>query len=302
MSKRLDVEFCKYCDDIYATNPEVWLTFKNTAGETSSSFENTFNCPRCGCLIERYSGYLEALERRETKYFIDVLIENITDLSDLSKETLRLLLSKFTVPSFAVCFNGKAGYEFSELIKKRYVTLSQTDGHGHVALNAYKLRLLDSLDLLERMSGQRSFIKYPNYIVKDNSYGKRREKRVNALKNDFTNEQKSEVLERFGSKCAFTGADVGIQMDHVIPVAVGHGGTTIANMLPVWQRINSSKGAKNVFEWYEENGERFGVCPVRFYAAIEYLADLNGMTSEEYRQYVYECHANPNDILTEAIN
>lgn len=32
--------------------------------------------------------------------------------------------------------------------------------------------------------------------------------------------------------------------------------------------------------------------------AIEYLADLNDMTVEEYRDYINDCHANPNDILT----
>lgn len=111
------------------------------------------------------------------------------------------------------------------------------------------------------------------------------------LPDTFTDEQKAELLRKFDGKCAFTGKDVPIQIDHVIPVASGHGGTILENMLPIWKRINSSKGDRNVFEWYEKNGDRFEVVPELFEQAIGYIAELNGMSYEEYHEYVYDCHS-----------
>src|SRR5699024_8010350 len=137
---------------------------------------------------------------------------------------------------------------------------------------------------------------------KDRESSRRRLVRLRALIDDFTSEEREEVLRKFDGKCALTGLDVPIHLDHVIPIAIGHGGTTKSNMLPIWHRINSSKSDRNIFEWYEESGGRFEVSPGLFEKAIEYLAELNEMTVEEYRNYVYECHANPNDNLMEVMS
>ena len=126
---------------------------------------------------------------------------------------------------------------------------------------------------------------------------RRRALRKSNLVDDLTNDEREEIFNYFGNRCALTGKEVPLQLDHVIPLAVGHGGTTKRNMIPIWQRINSSKGAKNIFEWYRSNGQRFGCDPDRFNEVIQYLAKLNGMTTEEYHSYVYECHSNPNDIV-----
>lgn len=145
------------------------------------------------------------------------------------------------------------------------------------------------------------FIFWFDFLREDKKYiecSRRRNLRKRNLIDDFTEEDRKETLRYFGNKCALTGKDVPLHMDHVIPLAVGHGGTTKSNMLPIWRRINTSKGTKNIFEWYKESGERFGVIPGKFDEAIKYLADLNGMTVDEYREYVYRCHENPNDILT----
>lgn len=301
MSKRLDIEYCKNCEDVYASYANVWLCFENLAGESIYPKDTTFNCPRCGCLIARFKGFIEVLEKRDSPSFVDDVIAEISDLSDGSLSLLRAFLTNFTVPSFAVHFTGTPGANINELVKKRYLEVNKTQNGYFGILNAYKLGLFDNEEILLKMNVQSGFIQYPMPFKTNDASGKRRKARSEALINDFTDEDKAALLTRFNGVCALTGKDVTIQIDHVIPLAIGHGGTTKANMLPIWQRINSSKGAKNIFEWYEENGERFEVCPRRFYEAIEYLAELNDMTSDEYRDYVYECHANPNDILTEAI-
>lgn len=298
MEEKLDVEYCRNCEDIYATNATIWLLFGNYEGETTRSGDDVSMCPRCYLPIRRYHGYLDALNLRETSGFIDSKLEGINDLSDSSKDTLRVVLENFSVPSFAVVFKGDTRKLVEELERKRYVISESTNDHTVVTLNAHKLELLDNEPLLLKMVHQRSFIINPEYIRDKNVGGKRRLARLEILPHDFTEEDKDTLLRKFDGKCALTGKDVPIHFDHVIPVAIGHGGTVKGNMLPIWQRINSSKSDRNIFEWYEENGDRFDVCPKRFEAAIEYLAELNGMSVEEYRDYVNDCHANPNDVLT----
>jgi hypothetical protein len=120
----------------------------------------------------------------------------------------------------------------------------------------------------------------------------RRRARRLALAADFDVEQKNVTLEFFGG-CALTG-DVGdIHWDHVIPIAVGHGGTTYGNMIPLCGDLNQSKCDKNIFEWFEANRQRFNLEQEKFDLLIEWLGKANDMTVEEYRQYVYWCHDNP---------
>lgn len=181
-----------------------------------------------------------------------------------------------------------------ELWKKRLVLEIKSNLGTFLVVNVVALNINDKDTFTRRNFFAHDFYK-EDTRTKENA--RKRLIRKGALINDFTQEDRVEVLERFGGKCALTGKDVPIHLDHVIPLAVGHGGTTKANMLPIWQRINTSKSDRNIFEWYKENGERFDVCPKKFEEAIEYLAELNEMSVAEYRDYVYECHAIPNDIL-----
>jgi|SRR5690625_184420 len=126
----------------------------------------------------------------------------------------------------------------------------------------------------------------------------RRARKCN-LPYDFTQEQKQALLERFGRTCALTGdKDLGggIHLDHVIPIASGHGGTTLGNMIPLRADLNISKSDHNIFDWFADNRERFGLEQRKFDELIEYLADINDMTTKEYEEYVRWCHDNPRTI------
>lgn len=150
----------------------------------------------------------------------------------------------------------------------------------------------------EREYSRRYYAENPE---KDRMRDLRRRARKASLPDSLTESQWRDTLDYFGGACAFTGVTEDLHRDHVLPLSIGHGGTTKENMLPVSSRINLSKCDNNVFVWYEENGVRLGICPERFERAIGYLAELNGMSVSEYRDYVYDCHANPNDIVTEVL-
>jgi hypothetical protein len=122
----------------------------------------------------------------------------------------------------------------------------------------------------------------------------RRRARKKLLPDNFTSEQMATTLGFFRG-CALTDS-AEIQWDHVIPLTTGRGGTIFGNMIPLRADLNLSKNASNIFEWFSANQQRFNLEQERFDRLIEWLGKANGMTVEEYRDYVYECHANPNVI------
>jgi hypothetical protein len=123
----------------------------------------------------------------------------------------------------------------------------------------------------------------------------RRLARKRNLPDDLTAAQLAYTLYEFDDMCAFTG-DRNTHLDHVIPLAVGHGGTTYGNMIPLRADLNLSKNDRNIFEWFEANRQRFELSQERFDNLIAWLASANAMTIEEYRDHVYWCHANPRTI------
>jgi hypothetical protein len=123
----------------------------------------------------------------------------------------------------------------------------------------------------------------------------RRRARKQSLTDDFTEEQMRNTLGYFGG-CALTGATTSIHWDHVIPLATGHGGTTYGNMIPLNSALNTSKNDRNIFEWFIANKDRFNLSQERFDRLVDWLADANGMTTDEYRSFVNECFENKRNI------
>lgn len=104
-------------------------------------------------------------------------------------------------------------------------------------------------------------------------------------------------LNQLGSTCVLTGQET-VHLDHVIPLSIGHGGTTYENMIPLSAELNISKRNSNVFEWAEQNHTRLGFSMDRFKQVMTDVASRNGMTLGEYRGYVYWCFDNPIDFIS----
>lgn len=129
----------------------------------------------------------------------------------------------------------------------------------------------------------------------------RRRARKRILPNTLTEDQRQDIYDYFDGGCAFTGDTDDVHMDHVIPLATGHGGTVYGNIIPLRGDLNMSKGDRSLFEWFHANKEHYGLSQERFDRLAEYLADLNGMTTKEYEVYTRWCHDNPrkfNEKLT----
>lgn len=121
----------------------------------------------------------------------------------------------------------------------------------------------------------------------------RRRARKRALPDTLTLDQ----LNQLGSTCVLTGQET-VHLDHVIPLSIGHGGTTYENMIPLSAELNISKRNSNVFEWAEQNHTRLGFSMDRFKQVMTDVASRNGMTLGEYRDYVYWCFDNPIDFIS----
>lgn len=111
------------------------------------------------------------------------------------------------------------------------------------------------------------------------------------LPNTLTVKQLESITERFNGKCALSES-TDIEFDHFIAVATGYGGTTLQNIIPLDSWLNVSKRDKNPFEWVKEKHIREKVDMNKFNKLISYLAELNSMTVNEYRDYVCKCYEN----------
>lgn len=127
-------------------------------------------------------------------------------------------------------------------------------------------------------------------------YVRRRRAREMSLPDTLTRKQQADIYKHFKEGCALRGHTTDVQLDHVIPLASGHGGTTYGNMIPLSYDLNASKKDRCIFDWFADNRDRFGLEQRKFDDLIEYLAGINDMTVEEYEEYVRWCHDNPRSI------
>lgn len=86
--------------------------------------------------------------------------------------------------------------------------------------------------------------------------GVKRRAKERELGNGITAEQWIECMSFFGWECAYSGKYLGGKqnqsvrsLDHIIPLNKG-GANEIWNVVPMFRSFNSSKGDKNIEEWY----------------------------------------------------
>jgi 5-methylcytosine-specific restriction endonuclease McrA len=86
----------------------------------------------------------------------------------------------------------------------------------------------------------------------------------------------------FNNQCPITGSE-DVQVDHFIPIAKG-GETSLKNLILLKRNLNATKWISNPFEWAVR---KLSVDELkRFEKVIEYLAEKNCLTTEDYRLFV----------------
>jgi len=103
------------------------------------------------------------------------------------------------------------------------------------------------------------------------------------------------ISYQINKRCNLTDTTI-IAHDHFIPLDTGHGGTYLGNMIPLCHNLNNKKNRKHPYEWFEANRQRFNLEQSRFDAVVADLAEQNGLTPVEYRQYVDWCYENKRSL------
>ncbi len=127
-------------------------------------------------------------------------------------------------------------------------------------------------------------------------YEHRRRARNSSLPSNLTNVEYTKTLTYFNGICALSKNSGSLEKEHAIPISIGHGGTTFGNCYPMANGFNQSKGNSNMFEWFEANRQRFELSQENFDRLVDYLAVVNGLTTQEYRDFYYWCFANPRTV------
>lgn len=307
---------CEVCDNVVKLTPRPLRLAFSDGTVVGDDDTYGYDCASCGKRVFYTTDKLDAWVITKGSEFKDGVKRDYgLTLSGLELDILLYLCEVTEAPHYLCVVDGTSRINshlcslfginpkvlssaINSLWSLRLVMSMKFNDEPLYLINGVKLGITDDVERFRENFFLNDFFKVES---KDRLASARRESRLNRLVNDFTDIQEEEMRTKFNNVCALTGKDIPTHVDHVIPVSIGHGGTTLPNMLPIGQRLNSSKGAKNIFEWYKENGDRFEVLPEMFDRAIEYLASLNDMTVNEYRDYVYECHDNPNDISTEVV-
>ena len=107
----------------------------------------------------------------------------------------------------------------------------------------------------------------------------------------LTEKQMRKITKDFNQKCALTDSSDYI-FEHFIPVSWGHGGTYLGNVYLLRSDLNSSKSNMNPFKWMEKQLKQDRFSSAKWKKLIRYLAKLNGLTYDEFREYVYWCEGN----------
>ena len=123
--------------------------------------------------------------------------------------------------------------------------------------------------------------------LKTNLYNINRQAIRKNLLNSLTKQNIEEILKFFRNTCCITGKTK-IELDHFIPLSWGHGGSYFGNIIPLYPKLNRSKGNKNPFEWIKD----LNADSKKWKKTIEYLSKQNNLKVTEFRDYVYWCEKN----------
>lgn len=116
----------------------------------------------------------------------------------------------------------------------------------------------------------------------------------NYLLGDCSAEDIVSLREYFNNQCSLSEAKENIHIDHFIPISIGHGGSYIGNLIPLSEPLNRSKFNKNPFEWIKQ--DEVDIDLDKWENLIEYLSNINDMSNDEFRSFVYWCFNNQRNL------
>lgn len=105
------------------------------------------------------------------------------------------------------------------------------------------------------------------------------------------------ILKLQKGKCFLTGDSEDLQLEHFIPISIGHAGHTFRNCYYLAKTLNLSKNNLNPFEWIL--GQPKEIQDNFYNILVPTLAKRNRMAVEKYKQYVYWCFKHPQEFYNQ---
>lgn len=137
--------------------------------------------------------------------------------------------------------------------------------------------------------GHTIYDRYYRKVMKE-SYVKKRNEVLKKLPNELTKNELKQL--RRSAVCDLTGRNDDVTIDHFIPVEWGHGGVYIGNIYFISRKLNSSKSSINPFERIKKPEVLNVVDFSKWNKLISRLAEDNGLTINEFEEYVNWCEKN----------
>ncbi|AJS59988.1 hypothetical protein [Paenibacillus sp. IHBB 10380] len=108
-----------------------------------------------------------------------------------------------------------------------------------------------------------------------------------------TKDWRNIFFEDFNMSCPITQLPAPfheIHLGHFIPIHWGVGGSFVGNVFPIYGPLNISMRDYNPLDYLEWENPDFPIHPEGVDFLVDYLARCNGLTVEEYKDYVNSCY------------
>lgn len=279
----VDAKECAKCGEIKAL--EEFSRHKQCLGGRRSQ------CRECCAKYNRE--HYEANREHYRKYHIEnreKILESKRKRYVRNRERHAVLMRKWYLENREKCLEYRKGYYEENrgqiLLQKRDYYEKNIEQISEYRREYYKENKEKFLEYGRKWAAQNP--------EKVREIASRRRTRKAGLPDDVTDRRWEEIVkDDFNGSCALTGESDDLTMEHFIPLSIHHGGTYDGNLYPMVKSLNSSKWKANPFEWIQRPDIHERIPAERWNALVSYLAEKNGLTVEDFRDFVYWCFDNP---------
>jgi hypothetical protein len=186
-------------------------------------------------------------------------------------------------------------FEKNALVRSKVIDHSQELFKRYIAFLEIKARDKLPLDHFEHLSLQYRYLPNVKKIERtSNSYN--RSDFVKSLPNTINKDSWKNILNEFDNKCALSGLEEDVTLEHFIPISTGHSGTIEGNIFPLNKSLNFSKNNRNPFYWFSKND-----FPVKFSIEswdnlVQTLAKKNNLSTNDYVEFINWCFEHPRNL------
>ena len=186
-------------------------------------------------------------------------------------------------------------FEKNAIVRGKVIDQSQELFRRYIAFLEVKVKSKLPLDHFEHLSLQYRYLPNVKKVERTvNSYN--RVEFVKSLPNDLKKDSWKNILNEFDNKCALSGLEEDVTLEHFIPISTGHSGTIEANIFPLNKSLNFSKNNRNPFYWFAKNDFPVSFTIESWDKLVQTLAKKNNLSTDDYVEFINWCFEYPRTL------